>query len=60
MELDFSTISPYGLVALFILCLVVVYVINSMRQLKIKTTKATVEMSKSITQAKFIINYAGY
>jgi hypothetical protein len=55
MELDFSTISPIGLIALIILCLViggvVVYVINSIRQLKIKTTKATVEMSKSITQA---------
>lgn len=55
MELNFSTISPYGIIALFILCIVfggvVVYVINSMRQLKIKTTKASFEMSKSISQA---------
>ena len=55
MELNFSTISPYGIIALFILCIViggvVVYVINSMRQLKVKTSNATFEMSKNISQA---------
>jgi hypothetical protein len=50
MSIDFSTITPYGIIALIIICVALYLILRSLKNLKIKTEKATLEIGKSAGQ----------
>ena len=56
MNIDFSTITPYGLFALIIICLVVLvlfYVLSkAIKTFKLRTENATIEIGKTTEQIK--------
>lgn len=56
MNIDFSTITPYGLFALLIICfaLIVVFtvIIRAVKTLRVKTENATIEIGKTTEQIK--------
>ena len=50
MNIDFSTITPYGILALIIICVAFCFMFKSLKTLKFKTENATVEIGKSAEQ----------
>ena len=56
MNIDLSTITPYGIFALVIICVALIcvfyFLLKSLKTLKLKTENATIEFGKSADQIK--------